>query len=127
MYTVGMRVVMAPTMVWDGDIGTVRDIIVGADDTARYGVAPDNNVFLIYYREDELRPVSWKVEVLVDGQWSTNSVRFATQEEAELAGQELLLRWFVPKASRAAESADPVNYLFNRELFRPEAMRATMQ
>lgn len=56
---------------------------------------------------------SWKTEVLVDGKWATNSVRFATKEEATAAGVELLSRWFVPEDSRAAESNDPVNYKFD--------------
>jgi len=55
---------------------------------------------------------SWKPEVLVDGQWSGNALRFATKEEAEASGRELLSRWFVPSDSRAAESSDPVNYKF---------------
>jgi len=57
--------------------------------------------------------MSWKTEVLVQGEWSTNAVRFATKEEAEAAGRELLSRWFVPVDSRAAESDDPVNYRFD--------------
>ena len=62
---------------------------------------------------------SWKTEVLVDGKWATNSVRFATKEEAEEAGRELLGRWFVPTDSRAAESDDPVNYKFDFVAYRP--------
>jgi hypothetical protein len=56
---------------------------------------------------------SWKTEVCVDGKWATNSLRFATKAEAEKAGFELLSRWFVPTDSRAAESEDPVNYMFD--------------
>ena len=55
---------------------------------------------------------SWKMEVCVDGTWSSNAVRFATKQEAEDAGVELLGRWFVPTDSRAAESDDEVNYRF---------------
>lgn len=55
---------------------------------------------------------SWKPEVLVSGTWSGNSLRFATKEEAEASGRELLGRWFVPVDSRATESDDPVNYKF---------------
>lgn len=58
---------------------------------------------------------SWKTEVLVDGKWATNAVRFATKKEAEAYGVELLSRWFVPVDSRAAESNDPVNYKFDFE------------
>ena len=61
--------------------------------------------------------MSWKPEVFVDGQWAGNALRFATKEEAEASGRELLSRWFVPTDSRAAESDDPVNYRFDFESF----------
>ena len=57
-------------------------------------------------------PKSWKTEVETQGSWSSNSLRFATKEEAEASGRELLGRWFVPTDSRAAESDDEVNYKF---------------
>lgn len=59
------------------------------------------------------------MEVCVEGKWATNSVRFATKEEAEAAGRELLTRWYVPTDSRAAESDDPVNYKFDFKANRP--------
>jgi hypothetical protein len=62
---------------------------------------------------------SYKVEVLVDGKWATNAVRFATEVEAQAAGQELLSRWFVPVDSRAALATEPVNYRFDFQAFRP--------
>ncbi len=65
---------------------------------------------------------SWKTEVCVDGQWATNALRFATKNEAEAAGQELLSRWWVPTDSRAAESDDPVNYKFDFNAGRPVAI-----
>jgi hypothetical protein len=55
---------------------------------------------------------SWKPEVLVDGKWSTNALRFATREEAEGSVRALMLRWWVPDDGRATECADPVNYRF---------------
>lgn len=64
--------------------------------------------------------MSYKTEVLAENQWCSNSLRFATQKEAEAAGNELLSRWFVPTASRATETADPVNYRFNFDTYRPE-------
>ena len=67
--------------------------------------------------------VSWKTEVEVAGKWATNSLRFATKEEAERAGVELLSRWYVPSGSRAAESEDPVNYTFKAGTARPEAIK----
>ena len=67
---------------------------------------------------------SWKTEVLVEGKWSTNSCRYATEKEAEEAGKELLSRWWVPTDSRAAESEDEVNYRFNFESGRTERIDA---
>jgi hypothetical protein len=46
-------------------------------------------------------------------------LRFATQVEAEKAGAELLSRWYVPIKSRAAESDDTVNYVFDDNVGRP--------
>lgn len=65
---------------------------------------------------------SWKMEVCTNGTWASNACVYATKEEAEAAGVELLTRWFVPTASRAVESDDAVNYKFNFEAFRPEAI-----
>jgi hypothetical protein len=62
---------------------------------------------------------SWKTEVCVDGKWATNALRFATQDEAEKAGRELLSRWWVPTDSRAAQSDEPVNYVFDDAVGRP--------
>jgi hypothetical protein len=66
---------------------------------------------------------SWKTEVctMYQGQesWATNSLRFASKIEAEKAGHELLSRWYVPISSRAAESIDPVNYVFDDSVGRP--------
>ena len=57
--------------------------------------------------------MSWKMEVKVDGRWSSNACRYATKQEAKDAGRELLSRWFAPSASRAVETPDePVNYQF---------------
>ena len=61
--------------------------------------------------------MSWKPEVCVYGQWAGNALRFATKEEAEASGKELLSRWFVPTDSRATESEDPVNYRFDFDTF----------
>lgn len=53
---------------------------------------------------------SFAPEVLVDGKWSGNSLRFATREEAEGNVMNLMSRWFVPTDSRVVESDDAVNY-----------------
>lgn len=53
---------------------------------------------------------SWAPEVLVDGKWSSNNLRFATKVEAERWARDLLNRWFVPTDSRAVESTDAVSH-----------------
>lgn len=66
---------------------------------------------------------SWKTEVCVDGKWASNAVRFSSKAEAEAAGVELLSRWFVPTDSRAAESDDPVNYVFDFKINRAVSIK----
>jgi hypothetical protein len=56
--------------------------------------------------------MSWKPQVFVEGKWAGNALVFATKEEAEQNGRDLLMRWFVPTDSRAIESTDPVNYSY---------------
>ena len=60
------------------------------------------------------------MEVFTDNQWCSNACVYATKEEAEAAGHELLSRWFAPSDSRAVESNEPVNYRFNFDTYRPE-------
>ena len=55
---------------------------------------------------------SWKPEVLVNGEWCGNALRFGTGEEAEGSVRELMSRWYVPDDGRAIESDDAVNYRF---------------
>ena len=43
---------------------------------------------------------------------ATNRVAFATKDEAERAGHELLSRWFGPDNFLVRESDEPVNYAF---------------
>lgn len=43
---------------------------------------------------------SWRPEVFVEGQWSGNSLRFATYEEALHYVLDLADRWKLTKASR---------------------------
>jgi hypothetical protein len=70
-------------------------------------------------------PKSYKTEVCVQGEWSTNGCRYATEAEATEAGHELLNRWMVPTDSRPAPSEDPVNWCFNMETYRGEALQPT--
>ena len=46
----------------------------------------------------------------MDGRWSSNALRFATQEEAFGSMMMLRMRWWVPTDGRATESEDAVNY-----------------
>lgn len=55
---------------------------------------------------------SWKCEVYVQGEWNGNSMVFATREEAEAYGHELLSRWMQPTDSRAVEATGPATYVF---------------
>ena len=57
--------------------------------------------------------MSWKAEMKCSGEWSSNALRFATKEEAEASGKELMSRWMVPTGYQATESTDPVNYRFD--------------
>lgn len=60
------------------------------------------------------------------GDGCTNSCTFATEEEAEAAGVELLSRWLAPAHSFAREAKPgegEVNHRFNFETGRPEATR----
>jgi hypothetical protein len=56
--------------------------------------------------------MSWKVEITgnASSQWSTNSVRFATKEEAEAYGRDLAMRLVSSKVWRVSQSADPPNF-----------------
>jgi hypothetical protein len=58
--------------------------------------------------------ISWAPEVIADssGKWSRNSLRFATQEEAEASARELAGRWWLVTDYRAAPAQEPVNYRF---------------
>jgi hypothetical protein len=56
----------------------------------------------------------WKPEVQVDGQWSRNSLVFATEEEAKANARALMMRWFAVTDSRAVEvdATHKVNYRY---------------
>jgi hypothetical protein len=56
--------------------------------------------------------MSWKPEVIADstGNWYSNALRFATEEEAYASARSLAWRWTAVRDFRASESDDPVNY-----------------
>lgn len=53
---------------------------------------------------------SWAPEVFLEGKWSRNALRFATEKEAADNAFALLMRWFVPTDSRAAPADEEPNY-----------------
>ena len=53
---------------------------------------------------------------------ATNAVRFATKEEAERAGHELLSRWFAPTGFEVRETEDKINYEFPENASRPVSL-----
>ena len=57
-------------------------------------------------------PVSWAPEVITDdtGRWYGNSLRFATEAEALDNVRDLEMRWMAVRATRAAQSVDPVTH-----------------
>jgi hypothetical protein len=55
---------------------------------------------------------SYACEVLAQGKWVGNGLRFATSEEAQQYGADLLSRWTMPDEARVAPSEEPVNYTF---------------
>lgn len=57
--------------------------------------------------------MSWMCEVHAEGEWVSNSLRFATEKEANDYGWDLRSRWYVPDNHRATESDEPVNYRWN--------------
>lgn len=58
--------------------------------------------------------MSFKAEVIADdsGEWVTNSLAFATEQEAEAYAQNLSARWMLVREKRVVPSEDPVNYSF---------------
>jgi hypothetical protein len=67
---------------------------------------------------------SYKTEVFTDGGWYSNALRFATAQEAKMAGRELLSRWMVPTDYRSAPSEDPPNYRMTGEYQRAERLES---
>jgi hypothetical protein len=51
-------------------------------------------------------------------EWVSNGLRFATYDEANNYGYELLSRWYVPDKHRVVESDEPVNYRFDMDEYR---------
>jgi hypothetical protein len=56
--------------------------------------------------------MSWKPQVIADssGNWAGNALRFATKEEADANGRNLMMRWLAVREVRSVESDDPVSH-----------------
>lgn len=58
--------------------------------------------------------MSWKPEVITtDSRWTSNGLRFATEQEALNNARDLAAGWTLVRAFRSAESDDPVNYTYH--------------
>lgn len=56
--------------------------------------------------------MSFKIEAKVGGEWSTNGLCFATQDEADRYGKALWGAWMLVQKVRTIEVAEPANYRF---------------
>lgn len=57
--------------------------------------------------------MSWKPEVEVSGKWYSNSLRFATEQEARDSARDLMGRWLLVTDHRAATSDEPVKHRYD--------------
>jgi hypothetical protein len=57
--------------------------------------------------------MSYQVEVQADstGTWAGNSLRFASQDEADDYGRDLAFRWTAVRHWRSVESDEPVTHV----------------
>ena len=59
--------------------------------------------------------MSYKSEVLVQGDWSSNALRFPSEEQALSYGYDLQARWTLVSAVRAIETEDEVTHTWTDE------------
>ena len=52
---------------------------------------------------------SWKVDVLVDGEWTANGMRFATVQEASRYAADISSRWTAVRDIAVRPTTDAVN------------------
>jgi hypothetical protein len=57
-------------------------------------------------------PTSFKPEVLAQGEWCPNALRFATKKESDAYLFDLGLRWFGFTDSRSTPCDDPVTHVW---------------
>ena len=60
--------------------------------------------------------MSFKPEVIADssGKWSSNALRFATEEEARIYVDDLTMRWTAVRDTRVVEAEEPVTARLDR-------------
>ena len=61
--------------------------------------------------------MSFKPEVLADnsGKWSSNALRFATEMEAKIYVDDLMMRWTAVRDTRVVGCEEPVTALLKRD------------
>ena len=61
--------------------------------------------------------MNFKPEVIADssGNWSGNALRFATDEEAKIYVDDLMMRWTAVRDTRVLEVEDPVTACLDRD------------
>jgi len=66
--------------------------------------------------------MSYKAWIQAEGSWNTNSLVFATEQEAKAYGDDLFSRWMLATGVEARKSDEEINHRFvNRILERIEA------
>ena len=60
--------------------------------------------------------MNFKAEVIADssGKWSSNPLRFATEAEARIYVDDLMMRWTAVRDTRVVEVDDPVTARLDR-------------
>lgn len=69
-------------------------------------------------KAEQRKTCSFKAEVIADGsgKWTSNSLVFATEQEAKDYVQDLFSRWTLVRDTRVVSSSDAVNYSFHGQL-----------
>ena len=70
--------------------------------------------------------MSYAPEVLIEGKWSRNGLRFSSKDEAEATARDTMARRIMVEHTRVVESSDPVNAALidgKLELFETDARR----
>jgi len=68
--------------------------------------------------------MSFKAEVIADstGEWTANNCAYATREEADHAGRDLMGRWMAVREMRVVESPGPINARWNPATYQTELL-----